>query len=61
MTERERDAIELLDRLYGRKADHPLLDAGMVENWMDEQIAAFIRKYGPFAVLLTDERNADGA
>lgn len=49
MTERERDAVELLDRIYNRKAGYPLLDAGMVENWIDEEIAAFIRKHGPFA------------
>ena len=55
MTERERDAIELLARLYGREADHQLSDAGMVEEWMDEQIAAFIRKHGSFPELLSDE------
>lgn len=51
-TERERDAVELLDRIYGRKADHPLHDAGMVEDWMDKEIMAFIRKHGSFAEQL---------
>lgn len=48
VSEREQEAIELLDRIYGRKAGHPLVDSGMVEEWVDDQIAAFIRKFGSF-------------
>lgn len=48
MSERERDAVELLDRIYGRKAGHQLSDSGMFEEWADGEIMAFIRKHGAF-------------
>lgn len=49
-----RDAIELLDRIYGRKAGHQLSDSGMFESWVDDEIAAFIRKHGSFPDLLRE-------
>lgn len=53
--DRERDAIDLLRRLYERDAGHQLSDSGMVEEWMDDEIAAFIRRYGAFADQLREE------
>jgi hypothetical protein len=48
MSEREQDALDLLRRIYNVEADTPMYDDGMVVNWTEGQIAAFIRKYGPF-------------
>lgn len=52
MTKRERDAIELLDRIYSGKAGRPLYDDGMVVEWMMDEIAAFIREHGALAWIL---------
>lgn len=58
---RERDAIELLDRIYSRKSGHQLSDAGMFQEWVDEEIAAFIRKYGALPDLVRLGRSEDAA
>ena len=52
MTERERDAIELLDRIYSGKAGRPLYDEGVIVEWIMDEIAAFIRKHGALPWIL---------
>jgi hypothetical protein len=41
------DATALLGRIHHGEADRALLDDGMVVEWIDREIAAYIRKYGP--------------
>lgn len=48
-----RDAIELLDRIYGFKTGGEFLaDDGMTVEWIEREIGAFIRKHGLFPELL---------
>ncbi len=56
-TDRERDAIELLDRIYnGRTGGAVLYDDCMTVEWMYGEIAAYIRKYGSFGEQLNEWR-----
>lgn len=45
--ERYLAAIEVLRRIYEGDAPHPLHDDGMTREWVDAEIAAFIRQFGP--------------
>lgn len=51
---REREALALLDTIYNGRTKEALLDDEMFVNWMDEQIAAFIAKYGPLGRQLRE-------
>lgn len=55
MTDRERAAVDLLRRLYEREAGRTLADSSMFEEWLDDEIMAFIREYGPFETQLREE------
>lgn len=48
MTAREREAVELLDRIHNRRSGRYLTDDCMILEWVDEEIAAFIRAHGSF-------------
>lgn len=41
-------AIEVLRRIYEGVSDEPLMDSSMMEEWIDNEIMVFIRKFGPF-------------
>jgi hypothetical protein len=57
MSDREREAIDLLRRIYEGEAGHPLMDDGMVVEWIDNEIATFIRKHGAFDELLRERED----
>ena len=46
--DREAAAVEVLRRIYEGDSGHPLHDDGMTCEFADNEIAAFIRKFGPF-------------
>lgn len=49
-SKRESDAVNLLGRIYAGKSGNPLYDSDMVVEWIEQEIAAFIREHGPFSV-----------
>lgn len=46
---REEAAVEVLRRLYAGDAPEPLMEYDMVVEWVDQEIAAFVRKFGPIS------------
>lgn len=51
MNDREKEALALLGRIYRGEAGTPLHDADMREEWIDTEIATFIRHFGPLPYL----------
>ncbi len=45
--DRERAAIEVLRRIYEGDCPYPVHDDGMFREFADNEIAAFIRQFGP--------------
>ena len=47
--DRGRAAVEVLRRIYEGDFDALIFDSGMTVECIDDEIAAFIRKFGPFS------------
>jgi hypothetical protein len=48
--DKERAAIEVLRRIYSGHAPHRIMDDCMEVEWVNAEIAAFIRQFGPLPV-----------
>lgn len=46
------EAARLLNRIYTGNSPEPLYDDGMVCEWVDREIQAFIREHGPLLEVI---------